>query len=149
MAELTETLEDFAKSKNDSTKNSIALFGENRTKKDKEIKTEQFVFTWQEFDEILELQKYIEDRCYFDENKNIKDKVFFSTALIYRMMTLINMSDEINLARFAYTLARMENKTESFKELKGKLYSAYNDEIKRKKLLVALNLIVYKNREKY
>jgi CRISPR-associated protein Csm1 len=149
MAELTETLEDFAKSKNDSTKNSIALFGENRTKKDKEIKTEQFVFTWQEFDEILELQKYIEDRCYFDENKNIKDKVFFSTALIYRMMTLINMSDEINLARFAYTLARMENKTESFKELKGELYSAYNDEIKRKKLLVALNLIVYKNREKY
>jgi CRISPR-associated protein Csm1 len=152
MAELTETLEGFAKSNNDNTKNSIALFGENRTMKDKDIKVEQFVFNWQEFDEILELQKYIEDRCYFDENKKINEKVFFSTALIYRMMTLINTSDEINLARFAYTLARLESNKESnnrsFEELKQKLYSAYNDKNERKKLLVALNLIVYKNREK-
>jgi CRISPR-associated protein Csm1 len=151
MAELTETLEGFAKSNNDNTKDSIALFGENRTKKEKDVTPEQFVFTWEEFDKILELQKYIEDRCYFDEEDVVSDKVFFSTALIYRIMTLINSSDEINLARFAYTLARMENKSceGAFEELKKKLYNAYNDETERKKLLVALNLIVYKNREKY
>jgi CRISPR-associated protein Csm1 len=151
MAELTETLEDFAKANNNNTKDSIALFGENRTRKEKDAKPEQFVFTWEEFDEILELQKYIEDRCYFDEADIVSDKVFFSTALIYRIMTLINSSDEINIARFAYTLARMESKSceNAFMELKKKLYNAYEDETKRKKLLVALNLIVYKNREKY
>jgi DNA polymerase III delta prime subunit len=63
-------------------------------------------------------------------------------------MTLINSSDEINTARFAYTLARMETKDIKFDEIKQKLYSAYNDKVKRKKLLAALNLIVYKNREK-
>jgi CRISPR-associated protein Csm1 len=148
MAELTGNLEDFAKENNNNLKDSIALFGENKTRKDKKIQAEQLVFTWTEFDEVLDLQKYIEDRCYFDEKAIIKNKIYFSTALIYRLMTLINSSDEINTARFAYTLARMETKDIKFDEIKQKLYSAYNDKVKRKKLLAALNLIVYKNREK-
>jgi CRISPR-associated protein Csm1 len=147
MAELTGKLEDFAKGNNDNSKDSIALFGENKTRKGKEIKAEQFVFTWEEFDKILELQKYIEDRCYFDENEKEDNKIFFSTALIYRLMTLINSTEEIGLARFAYTLARMEKDCQAYKEIKSKLYETYQNENERKKLLTALNLIVYKNRK--
>lgn len=148
MAELTGLLEDFAKKNNDNKKDSIALFGENGTRKDKEIKTEQFVFTWDEFDEILKLQKDIEEKCYFDEDEKVSDKVFLSTGLIYRLMTLINSSEEISLARFAYTLARMENKSENYTKLKELLYDKYQKgELERKKLLTALNLIVYKNRK--
>ena len=144
MAELTGNLEDFAKSNKNNTKNSIALFGENKTKKNNKTNIEQFVYTWDEFDKILELQKFIEDRCYFEENKKEDNKVFFSTALIYRIMALINSSDNISLARFAYALARIENGSISFKELKAKLYEEYQND--KKKLLTALNLIVYKNR---
>jgi CRISPR-associated protein Csm1 len=145
MAELTGDLEDFAKKNNNNQKDSIALFGENKSQKDNEIITEQLVFKWDEFDEILELQKYIEERCYFDENEKKDDKVFFSTALIYKIMTLINSSEEINLARYAYTLARMENNSVFYKELKATLYEKYQKD--KKKLLTALNLIIYKNRK--
>ena len=148
MAELTGDLEDFAKKNNDNKKDSIALFGENRTRKDKEIQTEQFVFTWDEFDEILKLQKDIEEKCYFDEDEKVSDKVFFSTGLIYRLMTLINSTEEISLARFAYTLARMEKDNENYTKLKERLYNSYQGgELERRKLLTALNLIVYKNRK--
>lgn len=145
MAELTGTLEDFAKKNNDSEKNSIALFGENKSRKGGEIKTDQFVFKWNEFDEILDLQNYIEERCYFDENSKVENKIFFSTALIYRIMSLINSTEEISLARFAYTLARMESKSVYYDEIKSKLYDYYQKD--KKKLLTALNLIVYKNRK--
>lgn len=148
MAELTGDLEDFAKKNNDNTKNSIALFGENRTRKGKEIKNEQFVFTWDEYNEILKLQKDIEEKCYFNEEEKVSDKVFFSTGLIYRLMALINSTEEISLARFAYTLARMEKDNENYTKLKERLYNSYQGgELERRKLLTALNLIVYKNRK--
>ncbi len=154
MAELTGILEDFAKKNNVPEKDSIALFGENLTQKGKNIESEQFVFTWKEFGEIVELQKYIEERCYFDETENNPEKVYFSTSLIYRMMNLINSSQAVNTARFAYTIARMECNSQNlryidnFKSLKEKLYNLYNDTNEKKKLLTALNLIVYKNRTK-
>ena len=69
------------------------------------------------------------------------------------LMILINSKDgNINLARFAYTLARMESKNNDdvlkhkFKELKEKLYNMYIND--KKKLLTILNLIVYENRKK-
>lgn len=148
MAELTGDLEDFAKKNKNDTKDSIALFGENKSKKAKDIKTEQFVFTWDEYNEILDLQKKIEDKCYFNEKEKVPGKVFFSTGLIYRLMTLINSSEEISLARFAYTIARMENESENYTKLKELLYNSYQkSELERKKLLTVLNLIVYKNRK--
>ena len=57
----------------------------------------------------------------------------FSTSIIYKLLNLITNEDTINLARFAYTIARLEpEKDEKLKEqfikLKELLYKLYKEE---------------------
>ena len=162
MAELTGKLEESAKKYPDKdypTKNAVALFGENLSieKNNKKNEFSEFVFSWDELSEIKKIEKEIEFYCYFDEKNSSKleNKIFFSTALMYKLMNLIyNSNKKINLARLAYMLARLEPndfKNEQLKnnylKLKEKIYSLYKDKKGIKLLLTAINLLIYKYRE--
>jgi len=163
MAELTGQLEDLAKDypdKNHPTKNAVALFGIDGSieKDNKSNEYSKFVFSWDELDEIIKIKEALEDLCYFDEpelDKDVKNrnKIFLSTALKYKLMSLIYESKDINIARLAYTLARLEpnenqkDKFSNYKKFKELIYGLYQDKQKRKYLLTAINLLVYENRD--
>ena len=74
--------------------------------------------------------------------------------MLYRMLNLLNESrDNINLARFAYMLGRMEppkdsSAYDSYAKVREKLYGWYQDKAARKQLMTALELIIYRIREK-
>lgn len=147
MAELTGLLEDFAK--NMPNKNSIALFGEGTNIKGINVEKLKFVFSWEKFDYIETIINKIKSICYFNEYDKDSNKIMFSTSIIYKLLNLITNEDTINLARFAYTIARLEpEKDEKLKEqfikLKELLYKLYKEE--KLVLLTILNLIIYENR---
>lgn len=147
MAELTGLLEEFAK--NTQNKNSIALFGEGTKIKGTNFEKLKFVYSWQDFKYIEQTIARIKTLCYFKEEDKDDNKILFSTSIMYKLLNLIESEDNINLARFAYTIARIEpQKKEHLKEkfliLKKLLYDLYkNDKLK---LLAILNLIIYEHR---
>lgn len=147
MAEQTGLLEEFAK--NSSNKDSIALFGEGTNIKGINIEKLKFVYNWKEFDYIEQTIDKIKAICYFKEQDKEANKIMFSTSIMYKLLNLINSEDNINLARFAYTIARLEPQKdellkEKFIELKNLLYNLYKNE--KLKLLAILNLIIYEKR---
>lgn len=141
-AEETASLEAVAKAYPDAAnpqKNAIALFDSNN------------VYSWDEF-----------------ENRVVGEKLrcidgFFGTseergkAFLYHLLELIrNMDDRINLARYAYVLARLEpsddkkepGKREKYREFARLMYKWAQDERDRKELVTAIYLYVYLTREK-
>lgn len=154
MAESTGELEDLAKQ--NPQKNSVALFGKDYSVISKDNNGQKFVFNWNELKEIKNICKQIEQYCYFDENNIEQDKIFFSTALMYRIMTLIRSEKDINLARLAYTIARLApgNKEEekatikyqNYKKLRELIYHMYQED--KIKLLTVITLLVYKYRNR-
>ena len=73
---------------------------------------------------------------------------------MYRMMELlIDTKGKINLARFAYAIARLEPKENSlsyssYQKVRKQFYQWYKQEDDRKQLITALELIIYSIREK-
>ncbi len=73
-------------------------------------------------------------------------------AFLYRLLELIrNMDDKINLARFAYVLARIEPQTEekreAYHEFSKKMYQWVQSKNDCKQLVTAIYLYVYLNRK--
>lgn len=139
MAEETGELEEQAK-KLDASKNAIALFG-------KEIIGSQQIehcYHWAQFENevVGEKLRFLQNHLgtkQGDEQTN--------TAFIYQILELLRHADEqINVARFAYTLARraeiIKDKTLQ-KQFCDKMYAWYLDEKQRNQLMTAIYLYVY------
>jgi CRISPR-associated protein Csm1 len=115
MAELTGKLESTAKDFEKAgkpPKDSIALFGKDKSAYlDSDSAKNLYVFKWDDIEESVlgKLKYFIDEFTYRD--KQGKLHLDLSAALLYRLMTLLKMErgpGGINLARLAYTLARLE-----------------------------------------
>lgn len=151
MAEETGELEDSAKHL-DADKNAVALFG-----------TEQIAssavelnhcYHWQQFEQevvgekLRFLQKHLGTKQ-ADQQTN--------TAFLYQILELLRHANQkINLARFAYQLARRvddkrKNDSEKEKEMQqefcNQMYAWYLDKTQRNQLITAIYLYVYLYRE--
>lgn len=155
MAEIAGLLVQMSKSKKD--KNSIALFGmETNLKANGQLECKH-IYTWADFEMKVckEKMNYLLARLSFDGDKF--NKLSVGKSLIYRLMDLIQLADEdkLNIARFAYVLARMqpkqdkdEQKRKVYEDFVSKMYQWINSKEDKKQLATALNLLVYYLRDK-
>lgn len=155
MAEIAGLLAQMSKNKKD--KNSIALFGmETDLKANGQLECKH-IYTWTDFEMKVckEKMNYLLARLSFDGDKF--NKLSVGKSLIYRLMDLIQLADEdkLNIARFAYVLARMqpkqdkdEQKRKVYEDFVSKMYQWINNNEDKKQLATALNLLVYYLRDK-
>lgn len=155
MAEIAGLLVQMSKNRKD--KNSIALFGmETNLKANGQLECKH-IYTWVDFEMKVckEKMNYLLARLSFDGDKF--NKLSVGKSLIYRLMDLIQLTDEdkLNIARFAYVLARMqpkqdkdEQKRKVYEDFVSKMYQWINNNEDKKQLATALNLLVYYLRDK-
>ena len=155
MAEIAGLLVQMSKNRKD--KNSIALFGmETNLKANGQLECKH-IYTWADFEMKVckEKMNYLLARLSFDGDKF--NKLSVGKSLIYRLMDLIQLTDEdkLNIARFAYVLARMqpkqdkdEQKRKVYEDFVSKMYQWINNNEDKKQLATALNLLVYYLRDK-
>lgn len=162
MAEVTGELEELAK--NSPGKNSIALFGSgteyHRNEKNSGAaeKENAAVYTWDEFIEKVhgEKIKFLMEHMLLDGingNNKRNDRISAGKSLLYKLMNLLQgaAGDRMDLARFAYTLARLRPKEKElqpcYEKVRGRFYQwAVKEE--RKELVTALQFIIYRMRDK-
>jgi len=148
MAEITGNIEKAAK--NNEGKDSIAIL------------TEGQVFKWEEFIGGVIEEKYRNLLKWFDipgvsNNKEVKNKqkVQLSKSVLYKFMSLTSevldkKDSKINIARFAYSIARLEKTKENsstFDEMKRGILSYLKNKKDAKQLLTAFWLLVYRIRD--
>lgn len=155
MAEIAGLLVQMSKNRKD--KNSIALFGmETNLKANGQLECKH-IYTWADFEMKVckEKMNYLLARLSFDGDKF--NKLSVGKSLIYRLMDLIQLADEdkLNIARFAYVLAKMqpkqdkdEQKRKVYEDFVSKMYQWINNNEDKKQLATALNLLVYYLRDK-
>lgn len=155
MAEIAGLLVQMSKNRKD--KNSIALFGMETNLKANGKPECKHIYTWVDFEMKVckEKMNYLLARLSFDGDKF--NKLSVGKSLIYRLMDLIQLADEdkLNIARFAYVLARMqpkqdkdEQKRKVYEDFVSKMYQWINNNEDKKQLATALNLLVYYLRDK-
>lgn len=142
MAREVGELEEFSKSY--PGKNAVTIFDETGT------------YSWDDFINGVIEDKY---RCiadFFENCENTRGKAFLYHLLEY----IRHCDDKINIARFAYTLARLEpeddeydkekNKEQKrlYREFAFKMYKWIKNENDRKQMVTAIYLYVYSIREK-
>lgn len=74
-------------------------------------------------------------------------------SAVYRLLTLLEQDGQIQLARFAYALARLDPGAQSpaqeaYARVRTQLYEWYRDPAERRQLSTAFQLIIYSIREK-
>ena len=155
MAKDTGDLEDLAK-KTKKTKDSLALFG---TAAEEGQVTP--VFSWQDFQKNVCHEKldFLLSHFYLegiDKGEDSREKIPAGKSLLYRILELLQ-AKPFNLARFAYTLARLEptrkGTTEAekacYREIREKLYQwGRGSEEEQLALETALRLVIYRMRDK-
>lgn len=153
MAEETGKLESFAKKNPD--KNSISLFGFDSEIYNENSNKEAQVYQWSDFIEGVCGEKLSFIKEHFSLRESDGNKLYLGKSLIYKLLELLeNCSEGINLARFAYIIARMKPDSknsvqlEHYKLLRGKLYEWYKADTDRQELITALQLLVYSLRDK-
>ena len=134
-------------------KDGIALFGVPDSESSKNY--EVAVYKWQDFTEKVCGEKLAFCRQYLGYPGNeAPERLTAGKSLLYRMMELlIDTKGKINLARFAYAIARLEPKENSlsyssYQKVRKQFYQWYKQEDDRKQLITALELIIYSIREK-
>lgn len=153
MARQTGEMESYAKE--NINKDSLALFGWDTEWEKDSIKLTMPRFSWKEFIEDVCGDKlmFLKDNIGYEGNES-SSRVKAGKGILYRWLELLRDSHkEINLARFAYVLARMapDKKSTSYPAyeiIRKKLYEWYQQEKDRKQLETALELIIYKIRQK-
>ena len=161
MAQKTGELEKIAKSYNENeigktTKDAIALFGVEKNDK------LNHVYKWDDFiGKVLnEKYKYLKSRINLKENEET-EKVFVGKSKWYSLMNLIrsqfeekeNEKHRIDIARFAYIIARIkydkqnERQEKNYLDLKKQLFEWIKNEEDAKQLLTAINILIYEYRE--
>ena len=140
MAEQTGLLEDCSKrySLNDRDKNAVTLFDESGT------------YSWDEFIENVVGEKLRTLERFVEKGEHAK-------AMLYRMLELIRTAeneDRLNIARFAYLLARLapdkdstQEKKDSYNEFSRNMYRWIQDNTERRRLVTAIYIYAYMNRE--
>lgn len=158
MARETGKLEDYAKANPHHDKDSVALFGEvsRPAAGDSSVMTARY--SWDEFE-----QGVCRDKLHFLErnttlNKDDPSKLFVGKTALYRLLDLLRQAEadgsHIQLARFAYTLARMEPKQRDsgkwrcYQALRKTLYDWYQSAADRQQLMTAIELLIYHVRDK-
>ena len=162
MAQKTGELEKLAKSYNENeigktAKDAIALFGVEKNDK------LNHVYKWDDFiGKVLnEKYKYLKSRISLKENEET-EKVFVGKSKWYSLMNLIrsqfeekeNEKHRIDIARFAYTIARIkydkqnERQEKNYLDLKKQLFEWIKNEEDAKQLLTAINILIYEYRDR-
>ena len=158
MAQETESLEDVAKSI-DSEKNKVALFG-METQKDSNGKIRavcSHCYRWKDFIDRVVGEKL---RClqnYFNQSGELQ--IGNGNAFLYRMKSYIEKTqkdpqDKINIARFAYLLARLQPTGKSskmqneYQMFTRRMYGWILSQEDRRQLLTAIDLYIYLKRSK-
>ncbi len=159
MAEETGDLEDRAKKTRPTVKDSLALFGEGVTNGGKTLLP---VFRWQDFEEKVWKEKVGFLASHFilegiNEKEPSYGKIRAGKSLLYRLLGLLT-APTFNLARFAYTLARLspegrsediEEKRKTYNEIRTQFFQWGRKDIEeRLQLETALRLVIYRMREK-
>lgn len=159
MARRTGDLESRAKDLRDADgrpkKDSVALFGavtEGRSLA--EFETHAQVYGWDDFiDNVCgEKLTFLHENCSFEEGGN-GARLNLGKSAVYRMLTLLEQDGQIQLARFAYMLARLDPGTkspaqEAYRRVRTQLYEWYRAPSERRQLSTAFQLIIYSIREK-
>lgn len=134
----TAELEDRAKS--EPEKNAVSFFDPK----------EAHTYRWDVFQRKVWEEKVGRLERYFSSTKDR------GNAFLYRLLELLRRSQQeggrINLARYAYQLARLEPKQSSpqwteYREFADEMYDWALDQTERKQLITAIYLYVYENRE--
>lgn len=155
MAQKTEALESYAK--NLPGKNGVALFGEVTQYKANGEKEETVRYTWDDFEKGVCGEKLPFLQKHFELQDNPKSPLLFAgKGRLYRMLELMREAKDnhLNLARFAYVLARMEPKKdqrlkqETYRQVRNQLYQWYQSDVDRQQLITAIELLVYYSRDK-
>ena len=160
MARRTGELESRAKDRRGADgrpqKDSVALFGavmEGRSRADFEERAQ--VYGWGEFMQGVcgEKLAFLRENCTFDGTSDTA-RMLLGKSAVYRLLRLLEADGaSVQLARFAYTLARMDPGAkspakEAYARIRTQLYEWYRDIEKRRQLSTALQLIIYSIREK-
>ena len=153
MARLAGEMESFAK--DNPEKASVVLFGEDTTHDNTGKTSDMARYKWDEFIDGVcgEKLSFFKNNLNFDGGKS-GTKVTAGKGVLYRWLELLrDSSNDINLARFAYVLARMEPDKKSpayqaYERIRKQLYSWYQNEADRKQMETALELVIYKTRQK-
>ena len=136
MADQVGKLEDCAKAYNNNSKNAVALFDKDN------------VYPWDEFIEKVAGEK-------LSAIKALVKNTQHETAMLYKMLELIRTSsDKLNVARYAYLLARLRPKDTAHEDVKAeyaslseKLYRWIKNAEDRRQLITAIYIYVYCNRK--
>ncbi len=154
MAEQTGGLEKLAKGytapgENTPTKNALALFGEMPQR---EL---NHVYPWEEFISgvVGEKYQYLKSVSSIDETPET-EKLVIGKSQWYRMMDLIEsvltgQDKRLDLARFAYVLARIKHTKQSddnYRNLKTQLLGWLKNKKDAKQLYTAINILIYEKR---
>lgn len=158
MASDTGDMEDEAKKRNDTVKDSIALFGRD------ELAGDVPVFRWKELEDGVwgeKLQFLLNHFLLAGVNDEEKKPGMLPAgkSLLYRMLSILK-EPTFNLAHFAYAIARLDpesSKGKKCSEEEKKCYSEVryaffqwgrNSGEDRKELETALRLVIYRMRDK-
>ena len=159
MARRTGDLESRAKDRRGADgrplKDSVALFGavtEGRTYAAFEERAQ--TYGWDEFIDGVCGEKiaFLRAHCLFEENAK-GEQLSLGKSSVYRLLTLLEEDGPIQLARFAYALARLDPGAHhpaqgAYARVRTQLYDWYRDPAARRQLSTALQLIIYSIREK-
>ena len=120
------------------------------------------VYKWDDFiGKVLnEKYSYLKSRISLKENQET-EKVFVGKSKWYSLMNLIrsqfeekeNEKHRIDIARFAYIIARIkydkqnERQQKNYLDLKKQLFEWIKNEEDAKQLLTAINILIYEYRE--
>lgn len=152
MARQTGALEDYAKA--NPGKDSVTLFGLSGDGQKEETILHQR-YTWADFKTKVcgEKLAFLRDHfCFAAEDDG--RRIVIGKSGLYRLLSLLRGSGAIQLARFAYVLARMEPKRSEvgrqscYEAVRRQLYDWYKSAADRQMLLTALMFLIYSVREK-
>lgn len=153
MTEITGLLQE--ESKQNPNKDSIALFGFDTEYTDDYHVVCKHIYKWQDFEQKVCKEKMQFLFSHLDINNNDKRKITLGKSLIYRLLDLIDLSnnDKLNIARFAYVLGRMQPYNNDkgllklYEEFSTTMYKWINNPKDKQELATALNLLIYYLRE--
>ncbi len=137
----------------DAAKMYVAPDGSGRTKNALALWTEEAVFSWDEFCDIV-MPRFEEMRELFrkpaaDGGGSAPGADDKGKAFIYKMVALLRNYDDVSSApRLAYLLARGFEGNPNASQIGKRFYSLARDERQRRCLIVALEWYVYSTRER-
>ena len=159
MARRTGDLESRAKDQRGADgrpqKDSVALFGAVTERHSfAEFETHAQVYGWDDFiDNVCgEKLTFLHENCSFEEGGN-GARLNLGKSRLYRLLELLESGAQIHLARFAYTLARLDpgraaESQEAYGRVRAQFYEWYRSPSHRRQLSTAIQLIIYSIREK-